>query len=387
MKKLLLLILICAVSASTYAQKTDVNSKLLETLRQKNILSQEEIDEIIVESKAEEKEENSLEKGVDRVKNIFGNTPYFKLGGYGLLTYKYTEYSKNHHNFKPRVVFISLDGQLGNNFAYGVLFELVNPTFYELHLQWNPTKYFNAKIGQFKVPFTFENLIALPNLETIYYSRTILNLTGMDNDVLNYQNTVNSTGRDIGIQASGSFGNLGTHDLVQYAVGMFQGAGINKVDPDNSKDFAGTLTFQPIKGLRAGGSVYFGESTYAISAQNIPLSSHVRNRWALSAEYKTDRLMARTEWLHGNDAGIKKEGIYGVLSYYVIPKKLNVLCNVDYYNDNKDINKEVTDYTAGINYYFYPQCRLQLNYTYSDYSKKWNDRSASSVAAQLQVVF
>jgi len=267
------------------------------------------------------------------------------------------------------------------------LFELANPALYELHVQWNPTTYFNAKIGQFKVPFTLENLISLPNLETVYYSRAILNLAGMDNDVLNYQNSINSTGRDIGIQASGSFVNLGTHDLVQYAVGMFQGAGINKADPDNSKDFAGTLTLQPIKGLRVGGSAYFGESTYAIPDQNIDLSNHVRNRWALSAEYKTDRLMARTEWLHGNDAGIRKEGIYGLVSYYVIPKKLNILCNVDYYNDNKDISKEVTDYTAGINYYFYPQCRLQVNYTYSDYSKKWDARSANSIAAQLQVVF
>jgi len=387
MKRFLLLMLICVVSITTYAQKNDANSKLLETLAKKNILTQEEIDEIVAESEIDKEDDNSIEKGLDRVKNIFGNTPYFKLGGYGLLTYKYTEYAKSHHNFKPRVVFISLDGKLANNFAYGVLFELANPALYELHVQWNPTTYFNAKIGQFKVPFTLENLISLPNLETVYYSRTILNLAGMDNDVLNYQNSINSTGRDIGIQASGSFVNLGTHDLVQYAVGMFQGAGINKADPDNSKDFAGTLTLQPIKGLRVGGSAYFGESTYAIPDQNIDLSNHVRNRWALSAEYKTDRLMARTEWLHGNDAGIRKEGIYGLVSYYVIPKKMNILCNVDYYNDNKDISKEVTDYTAGINYYFYPQCRLQVNYTYSDYSKKWDARSANSIAAQLQVVF
>lgn len=386
MKKVLFSIFACVMALSTYAQESNANSKLLETLAKKNILTQEEINEIVAESTAEQNS-NTLESNISKVRNIFSNTPYVKLGGYGLLTYKYTEYSKNHHNFKPRVAFISLDGNLTKEISYGVLFELANPSLTELFVQWKPSNAFAGKIGQFKVPLTMENLISLPNLETIYYSRSILNLVGMDNDVLNNQNSINSTGRDIGIQASGSFANIGTHDLVQYAVGMFQGAGINKVDPDNTKDFAGSLTLQPIKGLRVGGSAYFGEATYASATENIILSTHVRNRWALSAEYKTDRLTARSEWIHGNDAGIKKEGVYGLVSYYIVPKKFNVVCNVDYYNSNKDINSEAMDYTAGINYYFYPQCRVQLNYTYSDYSKKWNDRDASSVAAQLQIVF
>lgn len=379
MKKTFLLLVACFLSLGIYAQ--DSNEQLLKKLVEKQVLTQEEANQI-----KEESAKTSLTETATKIREAF-NTPYMRFGGYGMLTYKYNEYSRNHHDFRARVVFISVNGKITNTISYGILAEFVDPTLHEYFGEWTPSKYFNVKAGQFKIPFSIENSIALFNLETIYNTRSISSLVGMADDVLKYQNSKNSGGRDIGIQASGSLLKRGDRDLLQYSVGIFQGAGINITADNNDKAFSGMLYLLPVKGFRLGGGAYFGEATYSVDKATIPVGDHVRNRWVLSSDYSSDRFYARAEWLHGNDGGIKKQGLYGLGAYYLIPKKLNVLAKVDYYNNNTNINSEVLDYTCAVNYYFFPQCRFQLNYTYSDYNKKWDARNTNMVAAQMQIVF
>lgn len=385
MKKVLLLATICLTLFSLQGQ--DMNNELIKKLVEKQILTQDEAIEIMSETTVVEQKSSTIENGLDKARNLFGNTPYASLGGYGLLTYKYNDVAKLHNDFRVRVAFLSLSGQLTNNLSYCLWAELVDPTLYEYYITWTPFTQLNIRAGQFKVPFTIENPISLTQLETIYNTRSISNLAGMADDVQALYKGHNSAGRDLGIQISGSLLNNGKYDLIQYAMGVFQGAGMNTTDPDNNKDFAGMLLFQPFEGLRVGGGAYLGQSTYNTSSENYLLEEHVRNRWVLSSEYKSDRFYARAEWLHGNDGGIKKEGLYGTALYYIKPNKLNVAAKVDYFNKNKDTNSEVMDYTVGLNYYFYPKCRLQLNYIYSDYSKKWDTKNSNIIAAQMQIVF
>lgn len=181
--------------------------------------------------------------------------------------------------------------------------------------------------------------------------------------------------------ASGELLPMSDHNLIQYSIGLFQGTGVGTGETNNTKDFAGMLLFQPVNGLRVGGGTYQGEVRY----NGV---DHVRNRWFVSADYKTDRFYARSEWLRANDGGTNKEGMYILGLYYLIPKKLNALGKFDYYNQNKSVNKEAKDYTVGLNYYFYPQCRVQLNYTYSDYSSRWDlGGTNNTIFAQLQIGF
>lgn len=233
-----------------------------------------------------------------------------------------------------------------------------------------------------------ESQLVPATLETASYSRTISNLVGYagEDDVLKKQNNKNNFGRDAGMMVSGELISLANHNLIQYSAGVFQGTGVTTGETNNGKDFAGMLLLQPVKGFRIGGGAYLGQATYTKVGETV-VSDHVRDRWYLSADYKSDRFYARSEWVHGNDGGIDKEGVYGLGMFYLIPKKLNVLAKVDYYNKNKDVNSEVIDYTAGVNYYFYPMCRVQLNYTYSDYSNKWDAPNSNIVFAQLQIAF
>lgn len=382
MRKYAFFLILSFACCSLYAQ--DSNNELLKKLVEKNVLTQEEADEIAKESPAEEKK-LTFEEKVDKVRDAF-NTPYMNFGGYGLLMYKYSDVSETKHNLEPRVIFLSLGGKLPGNIGYYALYELVNPRLHEFYLEWTPSKKFNFRIGEMKVPFTLENQLSLTVLETIPYTRSISALVAMGDDVMVLQNGINNTGRDIGAQISGSLIPFGNHDLLEYSLGVFQGSGMNSSDKNNTKDFAGTIMLQPVKGFRIGGGAYFGEATYSLDEAE-PERDHVRNRWTIGADYKSDRLYCRTEWIRGKDGAIQKEGLHGMAQYYLLPEKFNVAGKVDYYSKDRNSDAEVMDYTLALNYFFFPRCRVQLNYTYSDYTKAWDSKNSNNVLAQLQITF
>lgn len=382
MKKIFTLMILMLFSSWGIAQDSD---DLLKKLVEKNVLTQSEADELRKSDKKTSK--NSISQATEKVRNIF-NSPYIQIGGNGQFMYQYSDINRIHHDFKVKNLFLSVNGKLNDSFRYGFLLEFTNPSVQEFWGEWTAAKEFNLKVGQFKSPFTMESQYVPATLETASYSRTISNLVGYagDDDVLKKQNNKNNFGRDAGIMASGELVSLASHNLLQYSIGLFQGTGVTTGETNNAKDFAGMLLFQPVKGWRIGGGAYFGQATYQKTATSA-VSDHVRDRWYLSSDYKCDRFYARAEWIHANDGGIDKEGIYGLGMYHIIPQKLNVLAKVDYYNKNKDVNAEVFDYTLGINYYFYPMCRVQLNYTYSDYSKRWGAENSNTIFAQLQIGF
>ena len=378
MKKLVFMLIVCIACITSYGQNS--NDELLKKLVEKNILTQSEADEIKQESEPKEEKKNSFEETTKKIREAF-NTPYMTFGGYGQFLYRYTDAGDIRHNAEPRTMFLSMSGELVPNLKYLIFADFVNPMLYEYYMEWTPSTSFNIRGGQMKTPLSIENQFSASALDAILNTRSISSLTGMAADVLTPRRTNSSGGRDIGVRVAGKLCN----DFFDYAVGLYQGAGLNTSENNNSKDFAGSLYIQPFKGFRVGGSAYFGEANY--STDNIePILSHVRNRWVLSTEYDSNRFYARAEWLHGNDGGIKREGLYGTATWY-FTNKLHALAKVDYYNQDKEINSEVVDYTVGLTYWFYKRCRLQLNYTYSDFNSNWDANNSNVVLGQLQVVF
>lgn len=378
MKRLLSMLSLCIACVVIYAQ--DSNDGLLKKLVEKNILTQNEVDSLIANSNKDKKESS-----VDKIRQAF-NTPYMQFGGYGLFIYKYSDVSEVKHNAEPKVVFLSVKGELIKNLKYFILTEFVNPRVYEFYGEWTPSEQFNLRLGQSKIPLSLENQMSLTAIEGISNTRSISALMGMRDGVMYLQNGVNNTGRDIGVKAYGGLFKTQTHHFLNYDIGLYQGTGLNTSENNNSKDLAVNLIFQPFKDFRIGAGAYFGEANYTKPGDS-EIDSHVRNRWIISSDYRSERVYARTEWIKANDGGIAKEGLHAMGLYYFIPKTLNTFAKVDYLNQNKNINSEVMEYTLGVNYHFYGLCRLQLNYIYSDYSKTWETPNSNVVMAQLQIVF
>lgn len=86
----------------------------------------------------------------------------------------------------------------------------------DLYVNWNRYPAAHIKLGQFKTPFGYEQLIPDPKVLTIERS--------LANDRL-------TDGRQIGLGVSGNF----AQDRLTYSVGAFNGSGVNSSTNDNSR--------------------------------------------------------------------------------------------------------------------------------------------------------
>ena len=109
MKKLLFVLSLCVACTLVYAQ--DSNSELLKKLVEKNILTQSEADSIRGNAPAKSVLGNTT---TEKIRQAF-NTPYMRFGGYGLFMYRYSDVANVKHDFEPRVIFLSMRGELTKN--------------------------------------------------------------------------------------------------------------------------------------------------------------------------------------------------------------------------------------------------------------------------------
>ncbi|KAA6337090.1 hypothetical protein EZS27_014802 [termite gut metagenome] len=311
------------------------------------------------------------ENKAQKMKTAF-QSEAFQLTGYGQVIYKVDEQT---NSIDIARAFLTAKGKLGaeNRFGYLLSYDFAGSKLHELYGEWTPLKGLNARFGQFKIPFTLENPISSSRMETINGARSVSAMSGGTGDV-NADEKGSKSGRDAGFQLSGFLFPRPNFPLLEYAVGLFNGAGMNTQDVDNRKDFIASLYLQPVKSLRLGTSVYAGR-----------LNNDIRNRMAFSAEYQGKRWYSRAEYIAAKDGNSQRNGHYGLLVWKITPDKWEALGKYEYYTPEKSItNNNINDYTLGVNYYFAYLCRLQLNYIYSEDRLHGNNKA---VMAQMQLFF
>lgn len=383
MKKIVLATVMLLGSIVSYSQSNNEN-KLIEKLVEKKILTESEAKDLLEESEYTASPKSS-EINWENIKNLINNK-YLQLGGYTQLLYSYNNTKDTKHDGSVRTAFLSIKGEPINKLRYLIFVNLRNPALTEYYIDWSPLKQLQFRVGQQKTPLSIENQLSLSALEFIQNTRSVDHLIGGSKDVLTIQNGKSSGGRDIGIKAYGNLFPSKGRSLIEYGIGIYQGSGINQSAARSDKDFIANILVSPIQGFRIGGGLQFGEAKYT-SANETQARLHGRNRWLISADFKYDNLYARTEWIKGNDSYVKKEGIYGMCTWTVVPQKWILLGKVDYYNNDKELNKEVIDYSAGVNFLLGKYCRLQANYTFSDYSNKWGDKNSHLAEVQFQISY
>jgi hypothetical protein len=320
----------------------------------------------------------------------------FQLYGYGQIIDNISEHpdwgiarttANNSIDIARAILFAT--GRLGaqKQFGYMLMYDFgPNACLHELYGEWLPEDALNVRFGQFKIPFTIENPMSPTKVETIYFSRSVGAMSGSVGDFNQFEaNGVKGgakAGRDAGLQLSGRFFKKDDFFRIEYYTGLFNGTGFNTKDNNNHKDFIGTVYYQPVKDLRIGGSVYSGKLNAPI---NMIRGNHVRDLWTVGAEYKGKKIYARSEYISGNNGGLKREGYYGSAVWKFSPNKWEVVGKYEYYDENKSIiDNEVSDITVGVNYYLAYLTRIQFNYIYTD-NKALGTNNA--VAMQLQLFF
>ena len=220
-------------------------------------------------------------------------------------------------------------------------------------------KSLNVRFGQFKHSYSMENPLSPTQLELIdIYSQAVLYLAGEGPDPLNGVNY----GRDQGLMV---FGDI-LQDKVHYELALMSGQGINRRDANSQKDVIAHLEYKPIKGLRfvATGQLGTGNAV-GTAAWNPTINigdNYRRDRYSFGAEWKSERLGLRAEWLGGRDGDVGSRGGY-LTACVPVYKGLDIIASGEFFDRNTDMDYDQTNATAGIQYWFHKKCRLQLQYT------------------------
>jgi phosphate-selective porin len=221
------------------------------------------------------------------------------------------------------------------------------------------TPYADVSLGQFKIPVSWEGYNSSSKL--LFAEAAAVAKEFGDK-------------RDLGLRVAKHFKYLG------YTAGLFNGAGQNNLDTNNSKDVALRLELYPIEGLILGGVAYA-----SVGKRD---ESKAKDRYEGDIRYENGPFLLQAEYINARDVGssgkaVKAQGVYGALAYRVIDS-IQPCVRFGYLDPNskknldpeKDSGKdEFWHLDLGLNWYIVSnEVKLQLNY----YRFQYQDKTANN---------
>jgi hypothetical protein len=225
------------------------------------------------------------------------------------------------------------------------------------------TPFADVTVGQFKVPLGFEGYNSSSKL--LFPERALASKEYGDR-------------RDIGLRVDKKIG------PVYYYVGLFNGAGQNRLDTNDQKDLAARVEVSPLPGLMLGAAAYT-----SLGEREQPTT---RDRVEADLRLEVANALLQAEYLHGWDGSnqverVQGHGFYAALGYTFFGR-LQPLVRVGFLDTDveRDVaaggSDEVWHYEVGANYFIDGhRAKLQLSGSWFDY-EDGPSRAAVILAAQ-----
>ena len=383
MKKTTLLLAALMTTLLSRAQTTD---DLLKLLTRKGAISEQEADSIRKDYSIRHRKEEAT---ADSFPLRLGRS--LDLSGYTQAVYQSFQHTgKYYDGFSIKRARLDFQGHFASQFDYRLLVDfvgassangtaptggaLISPTLIEANITYKPFHFLQIRVGQQYVAFSQENLTQDRNLDLIERSQVVTALVARKGDPAGglVDSVGNQNGRDIGIQAGGSLIRLKDAYLVDYTVQLLNGAGINSLDNNQSKDFDARLVVHPAKFLSVGGSYYNGIDRFTSS----PAKDQRRLRYGGELALNFTSLSLKGEYIRGQegsssaadhigDPGLTiHEGWYAQAGYFFLPRKLQAVVRYDFYDPNTaKTSVSGTYYDFGLNYFFNVWTKIQVYYS------------------------
>lgn len=286
-----------------------------------------------------------------------------KLNGYVQARYQYFFEENKYNTFDIRRARLDLKGNVHNDkIGFRLHADFAGtPKILDVMMSYSFNKFFKITFGEYKLPFSLENNTSSNVLISINRSQVVEAMVARSRDP-----NGNHNGRDIGLQLSGAVeAGEKEFNIIEYAVGVFNGEGINNLDENQAKDFSGRVVVQPLKGLSFGGSYYNGEGNWSVrnTANEDVFADRNRDRFGGEIAFVKPRYAASAEFIRGEDDETTKQGFYVQASGYVVKDHLQFLYKYDWFDPNVDKEDNAsTHHIFGINYYLNKYARIQAHY-------------------------
>jgi phosphate-selective porin OprO and OprP len=289
-----------------------------------------------------------------------------KLSGYTQFLYTYWE--KGVDTFTIPRARLTLSGEVLKNVRFLITVDAVrSPALIDAYVDFLFNPAYGVRIGQYYVPMSMENNTSDREMDTILRSQVVLALAP--------SRDIGSQGRDIGAMFAGKY------SIAEYYLGVFNGAGINKLDTNKAKDVSGRLILHPVKTLAVGGSFYKGRHNPVQTGPDL-----TRDRIGLEAAWLPGPFSLKAEFLSAKDDLTTKSGWYVQGGYFVLPKKLQAILKWDTYDKNTDATDDRADLlTLGVNWFFWEKTKLMINYGL--YRMEGQGETNQAISVQFQAAF
>ena len=297
------------------------------------------------------------------------------LSGYAQVGYTYDDAGEKASNtFDIKRVIFMARGKITDKWSCYFMYSFANTgKILEAYTEYQFLPQLTARIGQFKTMYTIENPMSPCFVELINcYSQAVNYLAGINGSDPLYGS---NSGRDMGILI---YGDLFRKKL-SYNLAVMNGQGIIRYEGPKGGPGMQEMLY-PTSFVKGKGCAVAASSVNPDIAVG---DSYTRNRWSAGATIQTKPVSVRTEYLAGKDGHVKSDGYYATASVHVLPK-FDVIASYDYFNKDKAQDYKQTNYVAGVQWWFYPKCRLQAQYTYCNPHK---GEGSNLLQAQLQVRF
>ena len=314
-----------------------------------------------------------------------------QIHGYAHAGYQYQSALGNSSNtfFLKRTIFW-VNAQITPRWSF-LFMHNFNSVVQEYYTDFRATRnnLVTFRLGQFKTAVTYENPLSPSAQESVeVYSEGVAYLAGNGNDPLSGI----KYGRDLGLAVFGETNNK----LFRYEVQVTNGAGVNRKDFDNAKNVIGRLELRPVQGLNICVTGQIGRG-YAMVDKPIfnPTieqgQGYKSNRFSVGADYKSKWVNVHGEYLQGIDGNVTSRGGYFSGSVAILPQTLEAVAGYDYFNFATGTGMDMHKVIAGLQYWFFKKCRIQLQYiyknAYTDYTTFFNRGGNHQLVCQLQVRF
>ena len=281
---------------------------------------------------------------------------HLRLSGYLQGGYRWDQNAEPSNTFYLHRARLSLTGDAAKDkIDYRLQVDMAgSPKICDLYFRYKPLKELNLELGQFKIPFSYENENCGPTtVEFIEYSY-ITTYLARNNGA--YDGINGATGRDIGFQLYGNIFEREGYSILRYNVGVFNGSGINVKDHNSSKDFIARLIVTPFKGFSVSGSYMYAETKF--DGKNYMKSP----RFALGAWYEDGTWIARSEYVHANFDNTCTDSFYA-LAGYNFKQPWSLYARYEFIKDNANI-MDKDRIQIGTAYKPFKFLRLQANLNY-----------------------
>lgn len=281
---------------------------------------------------------------------------HLRLSGYIQGGFRWDENSDPSTTFYLHRARLSLTGDAAKDkIDYRLQVDMAgSPKICDLYFRYKPLKEVNLELGQFKIPFSFENENCGPTtVEFIEYSYITTYLVRNNGA---YDGINGATGRDIGFQIYGGLIQREGYSIINYNLGIFNGNGINIKDHNPSKDYIARLLIKPFKGFAVTGSYMYAETNYG---GNKYMKSP---RWAVGALYENGTWIGRTEFVQAKFGKTLTNSCYA-LAGYNFKKPWAIYARYEFIEDNSNI-MDKQRIQLGTAYKPFKFLRLQCNLNY-----------------------